>query len=47
MTSPESGSGERFSIAIDNALVTNVAVCDASMDQPTTRRLNVSSTTAQ
>jgi hypothetical protein len=34
-------------MAIDSALVTSAEVGEASMDQPTTRRENVSSTTAQ
>jgi hypothetical protein len=37
----------RLLIAMDRALVTNVAVRAASMDQPTTLREKVSSTTAQ
>jgi hypothetical protein len=39
--------GWRLWMAIDNALVTSVEVCDQSIDQPTTRRENVSRTTAQ
>lgn len=39
--------GERFSMAVESALVTNAAARDESMDQPTTQRENVSSTTAQ
>ena len=41
------GSGWRFSIAIPNAEVTSPEVAELSIDQPTTRRLNTSSTTAQ
>nr|WP_280202203.1 hypothetical protein [Nocardia cyriacigeorgica] len=41
------GSGDRFDIAIPRALVTSAAVWVESMDQPTTRREWVSSTTAQ
>ena len=44
MTVPD---GCRLLIAIDKALVTSVAVWAASIDQPTTLRENVSSTTAQ
>jgi hypothetical protein len=47
MISPESGSGRRFWIAMPSALVTSVEVCVESIDQPTTRRLNASSTTQQ
>ena len=47
MISPEPGSGCRFEMAIPSALVTSVEVCVESIDQPTTRRLNVSSTTQQ
>jgi hypothetical protein len=39
--------GVRVWIAIPKALVTSAAVGEASMDQPTTRRENASSTTAQ
>jgi hypothetical protein len=45
--SPPPALGVRFSMAIDSALVTSAEVGEASMDQPTTRRENVSSTTAQ
>ena len=41
------GSGWRFPIAIPNAEVTSPEVAELSIDQPTTRRLNTSSTTAQ
>jgi hypothetical protein len=34
-------------MAMPSAFVTNDAVCDASIAQPTTRRENVSKTTAQ
>ncbi|MEO5899419.1 MAG: hypothetical protein ABIR68_04715 [Ilumatobacteraceae bacterium] len=37
----------RFSIAFPSALTTRFAVCDESIDQPTTRRENASSTTAR
>jgi len=47
MISPESGAGWRFEMAIPRALVTSVEVCVELVDQPTTRRLNVSSTTQQ
>jgi hypothetical protein len=40
-------SAWRFSIAIPSAFTTRLAVCDESIDQPTTRRLKASSTTAQ
>jgi hypothetical protein len=40
-------TGWRLLMAIDSALVTNVAVCVESMEHPTTLRENVSSTTAQ
>ena len=40
-------TGLRLSIAMPNALVTIEAVGRESMDQPTTRRLKVSSTTVQ
>ena len=42
-----SASGWRLPIAIPRAEVTRPAVAERSMDQPTTRRLNTSSTTAQ
>ena len=42
-----SGSGWRLPIAIPRAEVTSAEVADWSMDQPTTRRLNTSSTAAQ
>ena len=45
MTVP--GSGRRLPIAIPNAEVTSPEVAELSIDQPTTRRLNTSSTTAQ
>ena len=41
------GGGCRFWMAMPNAFVTSVEVCDESIDHPTTRRLNVSRTTAQ
>jgi hypothetical protein len=40
-------AGRRDSIAIPRALVTNAAVGVVSIDQPTTRREQVSRTTAQ
>jgi hypothetical protein len=40
-------SGSRFAIAMPRALVTRADVAEASIDQPTTRRLKASSTTAQ
>jgi hypothetical protein len=40
-------SAWRFSIAIPSALTTRFEVWDESIDQPTTRRENASSTTAQ
>ena len=40
-------SVSRFSIAIPSAFTTRVAAALVSIDQPTTRRENVSSTTAQ
>ncbi|MBF6169266.1 hypothetical protein IU486_31720 [Streptomyces gardneri] len=39
--------GDRFEIAMPSALVAGVAVWVESIDQPTTRREWVSSTTAQ
>ena len=39
--------GSRFSMAIASALVASDAWGRESIDQPTTRRLNTSSTTAQ
>jgi hypothetical protein len=45
MIAPAGGS--RFWMAMPSAFVTSVAVWVESIDQPTTRRLNVSSTTAQ
>src|SRR3954467_4305321 len=39
-------SAWRFSIAIPSAFTTRLAVWDESIDQPTTRRENASSTTA-
>jgi len=44
MIAPAGGS--RFLMAMPRALVTGAAVCVESIDQPTTRRENVSSTTA-
>ena len=40
------GWGSRLAMAIPRALVTSAAVWLVSMDQPTTRREKVSSTTA-
>jgi hypothetical protein len=40
-------AGVRVSMAMPSVLVTSAAVGDASIDQPTTRRENTSSTTAQ
>ena len=40
-------AGLRWSIAMPSALVDSAAVGEESMDQPTTRRLHTSSTTAQ
>jgi len=39
--------GRRFPMAMPNAEVTRVVVAAESIDQPTTRRLNTSNTTAQ
>lgn len=41
------GRGERLPMAMARALVVSAAVGEASIDQPTTRRENVSRTTAQ
>jgi hypothetical protein len=41
------GCGERLPMAMARALVVSAAVAQASIDQPTTRRENVSKTTAQ
>ena len=38
---------EALGMVIANALVTSAAVCEESIDHPTTLRKNVSSTTAQ
>lgn len=40
-------SALRFSMAMPRALTTRFAVCDESIDQPTTRREYASRTTAQ
>jgi hypothetical protein len=41
------GPADRLRMAMSRALVTSAAVCELSIDQPTTRREHASKTTAQ